>query len=122
MRGTTMKIDGRRLLVVSASATTVAALEVLLVAGAGRLRRHANDWPFSEEATSRMTRWGSLLLREALASLQAELVQRQLRTSVAFDRALAGRRETGPSIPAQRASRRHVVAPLGAARTDAGAT
>jgi hypothetical protein len=100
-----MKIDGRRLLAVSASATTVAALEVLLVNGARRLRRDTSSSPLSWKEPSTTARWGHLLLREVLASLQAELVQRQLRTSVALDRALAGQHETAPSIPTQRTSR-----------------
>jgi hypothetical protein len=111
-----MKIDGRRLLAVSASAATVAALEVLVVAGARRLRRSAGDWPFSDKAAARTTRWAHVLLTEALAALQTELMQRQLRATVAADRALAGRRDAGPSIPTQRGPRRHVVAPSGAER------
>lgn len=101
---------GRRIVVVSTSAVSVAALEVLLVSAARRLQ-YAITGPAPSTDSSRTSRWAHLLLREALASLQAELVARQLGASVAVERALVARAKAPtassvvpvvPLVPAQR--------------------
>jgi hypothetical protein len=107
-----MNYKGRQLVAVSASATSVAALEVLLVAAARRLRSAAGV-PMASPGSARASYWAHLILREVLASMQAEMVARQLRLSVAVQRALAEQQLASPRIPPQRSRRslgRRVVA------------
>jgi hypothetical protein len=96
-----MKTEPRRVLVVLASATAVAAAEVLLVAGGRRMRRNVGGWPFSDDGTARTTQWAHVLLAEALAAshaewvaVQAKWVQRQFPTpdpaAAIVDRPIAG--------------------------------
>jgi hypothetical protein len=109
-------------LVVVTSAVSAAAVDVLVVAAARRLHRAvAGTRP--PGGASRTTRWAHLLLTEALAELQAELVTRQLRASVAVERAIerqaqANRQgqvdrqpKVAAGIPAQRNPRVVIPAP-----------
>jgi hypothetical protein len=67
-----MKNEARHVLAVVASATTVTATEVLLVAGARRMRSDAGSWPFSDGSTATTSQWVHALLSEALAASQEE--------------------------------------------------
>jgi hypothetical protein len=96
-----MNSKGRQLVAVSASATSVAALEVLLVAAARRFRSVAGV-SMATPGSARASHWAHLVLSEVLATLQAELVSRQLRVSVAVERALAEQKHASPLVPSQR--------------------
>jgi hypothetical protein len=110
-----MSVKKQGLFVVT-SAVSAAAADVLIVAAARRLQ-HAVVRAPEGEAASRTGRWAHLLLTEALAEMQAELVARQLRASVAVERALERQAQATPPIPAQRAPRVVIPAP---ARPPAG--
>ncbi|MDQ1634917.1 MAG: hypothetical protein QOJ32_1726 [Frankiaceae bacterium] len=96
-----MRIDGHRLMVITASATAAALVEQVLVATALRLRYGPGASASAVESSSRTYRWGHLLLTEALATLQAEIVSQQLRASVAVARAIAEKQQAGVSVPLQ---------------------
>jgi hypothetical protein len=93
-----MNAKGRQLLAVSASAASVAALEVLLVAAARRLRSAAGM--SASPSSDRAYHWAHLVLAEALGAFQADLVQRQLRASLA-ERALVQQKGRNSVVPPQ---------------------
>jgi hypothetical protein len=96
-----MNNKGRQLVAVTASAASVAAVEVLLVAAARRFRS-VTGVSMSTPGSARASHLTHLILSEVLATLQAELVHRQLRAAVAVERALAKQQHPTPVLPTQR--------------------